>query len=1168
MKKRGFFAFLISTCVFAMSLSACTTTPIQGEAGPQGEQGVPGETGPQGPAGNDGNDGQDGQDGTSLLTGHGEPQPSYGKEGDSYINLDNWDYYVKTSEGWVLQGNIKGNDGQDGTDGNDGTNGQNGVSIVSIIKTSSDGLVDAYTIYYSNGTTSTFTVTNGAEGSQGIQGNPGQDGHTPEITIGSNGHWYVDGIDTGVSAQGNDGNDGSTPYIGPNNHWWINGEDTGVVAIGQDGSDGEQGVSITSIAKTSSEGNVDTYTITFSNGDTFSYQVTNGTNGTNGKSAYELYCEAHPEYTGTEEEWIDDLINGRLITQYYTVTFDSRGGSTVPSELVLYAGKAHKPNNPTKDGYTFKRWCFEEDGEYHQWLFKAYSVTEDITLYAEWVHQESGGGDVIDPTTGNEYATKHVRYIKNVDGVNQLKTISDVPQDHILTTKPKYIEYYEDEYGNVPEPIDHSDDPTYDFYGMDNGSYIYYDNSNVDSQWKYAEVSADATNPVQDTISLNCFTISYKQTINSVTKTYFLKYQASSNGSYDTLVNEEWNSEEQPQNDEYYFCFKTSFDNHGVSRFTECSGNAEYYIYSPVGQKYLCTYSPQNLASSTVAMNANVLHTPVFVPQEGYEVLTNKYWTPTLFTISGPKTKITYNAVDNKNSGYDRNVNDDFDTNAGRTAAPYKGALQGSNTPEMGLFGGHKMTSDCSGGFFTIGEYIDSQTTTLNNAFNYKLVDDSNQIFEGSTLLFAGHKGEQENDYAIDYAMSTQTTNNRSTVEVHETFENNKYVINDTSSAEKLVINYVDSCTFTLFDGSGYLCYPSTAFAKGSNTANWLRTFDYNVIYEEGHEDRIPYSKWTFEPVIEDGHITKFRLQNVGNPDRYLCYNISANVFSTYSLSAYQTTYEATEFDNNNVDLDPNTGYPNVRCWFYIFMEQNNQTIQNVHYTTAKTVEIADTASYPFKIVETYDLYVSDVENNPTDISKFSLFSISPVYDVEFNLNTSTLTYLESENYSNSLVWKRVDDISELHDGDSIMFGSKTTYQSQHCFMGSESPYYRHKSSNVTFTDPYLFREMVPLDASQFTLISCEKGWRFDSGEGFLSSVSSSQNYLKTISVPDSNGNSDWNIIILTDGTANVVSQGNYTRNKIQSASYGAFRYFSCFSQTQTSISIYKLTYVDRNSLS
>lgn len=37
-----------------------------------------------------------------------------------------------------------------------------------------------------------------------------------------------------------------------------------------------------------------------------------GDKGDEGKSAYELYCEAHPEYEKNEEKWLDDLINGRL----------------------------------------------------------------------------------------------------------------------------------------------------------------------------------------------------------------------------------------------------------------------------------------------------------------------------------------------------------------------------------------------------------------------------------------------------------------------------------------------------------------------------------------------------------------------------------------------------------------------------------------------------------------------------------------------------------------------------------------------------------------------------------------------------------------------------------------------------------------------------------------
>lgn len=46
-----------------------------------------------------------------------------------------------------------------------GAKGDDGKGIVSIEKTSTSGLVDTYTITYSDNTTSTYTVTNGADGS-------------------------------------------------------------------------------------------------------------------------------------------------------------------------------------------------------------------------------------------------------------------------------------------------------------------------------------------------------------------------------------------------------------------------------------------------------------------------------------------------------------------------------------------------------------------------------------------------------------------------------------------------------------------------------------------------------------------------------------------------------------------------------------------------------------------------------------------------------------------------------------------------------------------------------------------------------------------------------------------------------------------------------------------
>ena len=88
-----------------------------------------------------------------------------------------------------------------------------------------------------------------------IQGPAGEDGHSPLITIGDNGHWFIDGQDTGIAAQGEqgqqgqqgpagqNGQDGQTPTIeiGANGNWIINGVDTGIAANGQAGQNGQNG---------------------------------------------------------------------------------------------------------------------------------------------------------------------------------------------------------------------------------------------------------------------------------------------------------------------------------------------------------------------------------------------------------------------------------------------------------------------------------------------------------------------------------------------------------------------------------------------------------------------------------------------------------------------------------------------------------------------------------------------------------------------------------------------------------------------------------------------------------------------------------------------------------------------------------------------------------------
>jgi hypothetical protein len=76
---------------------------------------------------------------------------------------------------------------------------------------------------------------------KGIAGQPGAPGHSPVVTIGDNGNWFIDGVDTGKPAKGADGapgENGSTPVveIGENGNWFINGVDTGKPSKGENGS--------------------------------------------------------------------------------------------------------------------------------------------------------------------------------------------------------------------------------------------------------------------------------------------------------------------------------------------------------------------------------------------------------------------------------------------------------------------------------------------------------------------------------------------------------------------------------------------------------------------------------------------------------------------------------------------------------------------------------------------------------------------------------------------------------------------------------------------------------------------------------------------------------------------------------------------------------------------
>ena len=118
-------------------------------------------------------------------------------------------------------------------------------------------------------------------------------GHIPYI--GTNGNWWIGDTDTGVDANGIKGDTGNG--IASITTKKENGVTTVTITFtdpekepvvftisdGETGATGADGVGVAKVEKTATNGNVDTYTITLTNGKTYTFTVTNGKDGANGK---------------------------------------------------------------------------------------------------------------------------------------------------------------------------------------------------------------------------------------------------------------------------------------------------------------------------------------------------------------------------------------------------------------------------------------------------------------------------------------------------------------------------------------------------------------------------------------------------------------------------------------------------------------------------------------------------------------------------------------------------------------------------------------------------------------------------------------------------------------------------------------------------------------------
>lgn len=246
-----------------------TTQVLDGEKGDKGDKGDTGNTGATGNGINSITLNQDYTltivctDGTSYTT-----DSIRGAKGDTGATGNGIASISKTgTDGLVDTYTVTYTNGSSTT-----FNITNGKGISSISKTSTSGLIDTYTITYNDSTTSTYDVVNGAKGDKGDTGNTGATGNGISSAVLNQDYTltltFTDGTSyTTSSIRGAKGETGDT------------------------GSQGAQGYSIGSVTKTSgtgAAGTTDTYTMYLNDTNQTSVGTFNVYNGSNGQGSGDM----------------------------------------------------------------------------------------------------------------------------------------------------------------------------------------------------------------------------------------------------------------------------------------------------------------------------------------------------------------------------------------------------------------------------------------------------------------------------------------------------------------------------------------------------------------------------------------------------------------------------------------------------------------------------------------------------------------------------------------------------------------------------------------------------------------------------------------------------------------------------------------------------------------
>ncbi len=175
------------------------------------------------------------------------------------------------------------------------------------------------------------------------------------------------------------------------------------------------------------------------------------------KEFHEIYRFSNPV---TENLTLYAKWKSSETVESYVVTFESNGGSEIPSQTVETGKTAVIPEVPRKNGYEFLGWF--ADKEFHEIYRFSNPVTENLTLYAKWkssgtvesyvVTFESNGGSEIPSQTVETGKTAVIPEVPRKNGYEFLGWFADkefheiyrfsnpVTENFTLYAKWKWIE--------------------------------------------------------------------------------------------------------------------------------------------------------------------------------------------------------------------------------------------------------------------------------------------------------------------------------------------------------------------------------------------------------------------------------------------------------------------------------------------------------------------------------------------------------------------------------------------------------------------------------------------------------------------------------------------------------------------------------------------------------